>query len=305
MPTLHQNPARATRWVRLLNRNCLLILTMLSLSFFVLLPGHARISGGNQVSPDQRFRIESLDEEEKFVLLDKSGNRLLSFDTPNASRGVNIFWSPNSQYLVIAAQWKWGVALFAAEMVGSEWQMARLPEYSQDIEERAKPLLNRKAGPAWTLQSDYFDRLDWLNNDTFEYKTAVMFGNGKSPKDEEEDRADFDCTLTMKFEPGHVTISNVKLVPNMRPSEAPAIANPSKQIESDPRYAPQDARLNQVYAALRSKLSPAKREKLRLMERDFLDRREHFRGDPDRFFSVTEEQIALLRQMLQAAKTFN
>ena len=82
------------------------------------------------------------------------------------------------------------------------------------------------------------------------------------------------------------------------PQFSPNAAKPETgNIEEDSRYAPMDARLNRVYSALRSTLSPAKKEDLKGLEKDFLDRREKLRGDPDAFFALTEKQIGILEQM--------
>jgi hypothetical protein len=74
------------------------------------------------------------------------------------------------------------------------------------------------------------------------------------------------------------------------------------RIENDPRYAPLDYRLNEVYATLRSRLSSAKREQLRQLEREFLSRRDRLRNNPDGFFALTEQQISTLQQMLDALR---
>jgi hypothetical protein len=75
-----------------------------------------------------------------------------------------------------------------------------------------------------------------------------------------------------------------------------------RKIESDPRFAPLDRRLNAVYSTLRTKLSPAKREQLKQFERDFISRRDRLRNNPDGYFALTEQQIATLQQMLDARK---
>jgi uncharacterized protein len=73
-------------------------------------------------------------------------------------------------------------------------------------------------------------------------------------------------------------------------------------IENDPRYAPLDYRLNEVYSALRARLSPGQREQLRQVEREFLTRRDRLRNDRDGFFALTEQQISTLQQMLDAVR---
>ena len=74
-------------------------------------------------------------------------------------------------------------------------------------------------------------------------------------------------------------------------------------IREDPRYAPLDARLNKVYSALRSNLSPAKKEELKRFEKDFLSRRDQLQADPDAFFALTEKQIGILEQMSGGVST--
>jgi uncharacterized protein YecT (DUF1311 family) len=114
-------------------------------------------------------------------------------------------------------------------------------------------------------------------------------------------------SLKMTFE-GFVTVA---LNPAMAPSsvsETPAFDNSAVNaekngnIEDDPRFAPLDARLNKVYSALRAKLSPGKRDQLKQLERDFLERRDQVKDKPDSFFALTEQQIAILQQMLNAIR---
>jgi hypothetical protein len=68
-------------------------------------------------------------------------------------------------------------------------------------------------------------------------------------------------------------------------------------VRDDPRYAPLDARLNKIYSAVRSKLSPAKKEELKQLELEFLNQREKLVNSPDAYFALTEKQIATLEQM--------
>jgi uncharacterized protein YecT (DUF1311 family) len=63
-----------------------------------------------------------------------------------------------------------------------------------------------------------------------------------------------------------------------------------------------DYRLNKVYAALRGRLSPVRREQLRQSEREFLVRRDRLRNNREAFFALTEQQISTLQQMLDALR---
>jgi hypothetical protein len=76
---------------------------------------------------------------------------------------------------------------------------------------------------------------------------------------------------------------------------------PKADITADPRYGPTDARLNRIYTSLRSILSPAKKQDLKRLEKEFLNRRDQLRGDPDAFFALTEKQISVLEQMRDSA----
>jgi hypothetical protein len=66
-------------------------------------------------------------------------------------------------------------------------------------------------------------------------------------------------------------------------------------IQDDPRYAPMDAKLNRVYAAVRSQKSGAAREALKQQELEFLYDRETLKRNPDAYFSFTEKRIAELQ----------
>ena len=74
-----------------------------------------------------------------------------------------------------------------------------------------------------------------------------------------------------------------------------------QDVKDDPRYAPLDAKLNEVYAKLRARLSPARRDQLKQFESDFINRRDRLRDNPDSFFALTEQQIGALQQMLDFA----
>jgi hypothetical protein len=114
-------------------------------------------------------------------------------------------------------------------------------------------------------------------------------------------------SLKMTFE-GFVTVALNPAVAPSSVSETPAFDNSevngerNGNIADDPRFAPLDARLNKVYSALRAKLSPGKRDQLKQLERDFLDRRDQVKDNPDSFFALTEQQIAVLQQMLNAIR---
>jgi uncharacterized protein YecT (DUF1311 family) len=114
-------------------------------------------------------------------------------------------------------------------------------------------------------------------------------------------------SLKMTFE-GFVTVTLSPAVAPSSVSERPAFDHSAVDAErigniaDDPRYAPLDARLNKVYSALRAKLSPGKRDQLKQLERDFLDRRDQAKDNPDNFFALTEQQIAVLQQMLNAVR---
>jgi hypothetical protein len=94
--------------------------------------------------------------------------------------------------------------------------------------------------------------------------------------------------------------SSVSATPAFDSSSTNAVGNGN--IEDDPRYSPLDTRLNKVYSALRARLSPGKREQLKQLERDFLDRRDRLKDNPDSFFAFTEQQISILQQMLNATR---
>lgn len=114
-------------------------------------------------------------------------------------------------------------------------------------------------------------------------------------------------SLKMTFE-GFVTVALSPAVAPSSVSETPVFDNSAVNsrkngnIADDPRYAPLDARLNNVYSALRAKLPPGKRDQLKQLEHDFLDRRDQLKDNPDSFFALTEQQIAVLQQMLNGIR---
>ena len=114
-------------------------------------------------------------------------------------------------------------------------------------------------------------------------------------------------SLRMTFE-GFVTVVLNRAVAPNSVSETPGFdhsavgAERNGNIADDPRYASLDARLNKIYSALRAKLPQGKKDQLKQLERDFLDRRDQQRDNPDSFFALTEQQIAVLQQMLNAIR---
>ncbi len=138
-------------------------------------------------------------------------------------------------------------------------------------------------------------------------RVHVKLHEVEEPDPTQQDKVIFQNSLKMTFE-GFVTVT---LNPTTAPSSVSGTpvfdssstdAMPNANIEDDPRYATLDTRLNKVYSALRAKLSPAKREQLKQLERDFLDRRDRLKDNPDRFFALTEQQITALQQMLSAIR---
>ena len=101
-------------------------------------------------------------------------------------------------------------------------------------------------------------------------------------------------SLRMTFE-GFVTVVLNRAVAPNSVSETPGSdqstleAKKNGNIADDPRYAPLDARLNKIYSALRAKLPQGKKDQLKQLERDFLDRRDQQRDNPDSFFALTEQ----------------
>lgn len=277
--------------------------TSLLLSFLLAATALCKITEGNPVSPDKRFRVRTGSAEDQLAILDSAGNPVLPLDAQDSARGVGVYWSSDSQRVFIVVQWKWSASLYAAQITSGHWQTVHVPDVSDEVEEQAKPMLNTKSGRAWSAQQDYFGSLKWLNNVAFEYDTTVSFGNGNSPKDVDQDIKEFRCRVKMEFAPGVIVTNSVGVVPNADTAEVGttnSITSKHGNIENDPRYAPQDARLNSVYTALRARLSPIKREQLKQLERDFLNRRDQLKDKPDAFFALTEQQIGILQQMLSS-----
>ena len=278
-----------------------------SLFVFFILAGTAlcKISEGDPVSPDKRFRVGPGSAEDQLAILDNAGSPVLPLDAQDSPRGVGVYWSSDSQRVVIFVQWKWSVSLSAAQITSGRWQKIEVPDFSHEIEKQAIPMLNTRSGRTWSAQQDYFGSLRWLNDVAFEYDSTVSFGNGNSPKDVDEDIKEFQCQVRMEFASGMIVTNSVGVVPRADTTDAGtanSITNKHGNIEEDPRYGPQDARLNNVYSALRAKFSPAKREQLKQLERDFLNRRDRLWNDPDAFFALTDKQVGILQQMLNSVR---
>jgi uncharacterized protein YecT (DUF1311 family) len=144
-------------------------------------------------------------------------------------------------------------------------------------------------------------------NDNVVARVHVALHEEDEPDPKQKDKfAVRSSSLKMTFE-GFVTVilksdSSASSGSGAPVSDAsPPSKTTNENIENDPRYAPLDVRLNKVYSALRPKLSPTKREELKQLERDFLNRRDQLKDNPDSFFALTEQQIAKLQEMLDTA----
>jgi hypothetical protein len=277
---------------------------ILLLFFFAPVPGlFASITEVD--SPDGHFSVEYFQTDDSLKILDSKGRPIFNFKETDGHRAVGAYWSPNSQRVIVVIQWKWYADIDAAQYQDGEWKDVPVSDYSKELNQKAQVYLGIKiTGGPWTDYGSYFDNLKWLSDDKFEYVESQDYGNGKGPKDASSDFKTLHYAATMEFGSDSIrtvdiTVTAAKASNSDDQSSVPSVQRP-RTVENDPRYAPVDGRLNEVYSALRSRLSPSKREQLRQMEREFLSRRERLRNNPDGFFAFTEQQISTLQQMLDA-----
>jgi hypothetical protein len=275
------------------------------LFLFALTPGLlAKITNGNPNSPDERFSVDSSIAADRLRILDSRGRTIFVLENSDGGHGVGVYWSRDSQRVVVVVQYKWYATLEAAKNEEGHWKSVPVPDFSQELNEKAQIYLGIKIlGGSWSDYGSQFEDLTWLSNFKFQYIQTQNYGNGRGPKDESSDWKELHFVATMEFGSDTVRTDDITViaVPAKSDDLSSGLAvQEGGTIENDPRYAPLDYRLNEVYSALRARLSPAKREQLRQLERAFLSRREQVRNNPNGFFALTEQQISTLQQMLNA-----
>jgi uncharacterized protein YecT (DUF1311 family) len=271
-------------------------------------PSHAfaKIENGNPASPDGRFRVDYVGEGTFLNILDSRGKAIFAFENGTGKYGDGVYGAADSQRLVVVVQYKWYAAIEAAKLEDGRWKSIPVADFSHELNDKAQLYLGIQIqGGAWSDYGNYFEDLKWLNNYKFQFFETQNYGNGKGPKDLHSDSKELHFFATMEFESDSVRTDDITVTGAPAQSEASSTNSKSVdtgKIENDPRYASSDLRLNQVYAALRSRLSPARREQLRLSEREFLRRRDQLRNNREAFFALTEQQISILQQMLDALR---
>jgi hypothetical protein len=269
----------------------------------------ARITSGNPDSPDGRFSFDSSTADDSLKILDSLGRPVFVLQNNASNRGVGVYWSRDSQRVVVVVQWKWYAVIEAAKFENGHWSNVPVLDFTQELNEKAQIYLGIKIiGGPWTDYGCYFDSLKWLSNIKFHYVQTQNYGNGKGPKDISSDSKELHFVATMEFGSDSVRTDDITVTaaPTQSTQSDSISTVPSLPergpIENDPRYAPLDDQLNEVYSALRVRLSPGQREQLRQLEREFLSRRERLRNNRDGFFALTEQQISTLQQMLDAVR---
>jgi hypothetical protein len=266
----------------------------------------AKIENGNPASPDGRFRVDYVGEGTSLNILDSRGKPIFTFENGTGKYGDGVYWATDSQRLVVVVQYKWYAAIEGAKLEDARWKKVPVADFSHELNDKAQLYLGIQIqGGPWSDYGNYFEDLKWLSNYKFQYFQTQNYGNGKGPKDPDSDTKELHFVATMEFGSDSVRTDDITV------TGAPAKSGDSSttstsvdagKIENDPRYAPLDYRLNQVYAALRSRLSPTRREQLRQSEREFLRRRDQLRNNREAFFALTEQQISTLQQMLDALR---
>jgi hypothetical protein len=266
----------------------------------------AKIEHGNPESPDGRFRVDYVGEGTSLNILDSRGRTIFAFQNGTGKYGDGVYWSGDSQRLVVVVQYKWYAAIEAAKYEDGRWKNVPVADFYRELNDKAQIYLGIKiVGGPWSDYGNYFEDLRWLSNYKFQYFQTQNYGNGKGPKDADSDSKELHFIATMEFGSDSVRTDDITVTAAPTKSEVPSSSSTlfdGGKIENDPRYEPLDFRLNQIYGALRSKLSPAKREQLRQSEREFLGRRDRLRNNPEAFFAVTEQQISTLQQMFDALR---
>jgi hypothetical protein len=266
----------------------------------------AKIENGNPASPDGQFRVDYVGEGTFLNILDARGKPIFAFENGTGKYGDGVYWAADSQRLVVVVQYKWNATIEAAKLEDGRWKSVPVADFSRELNDKAQLYLGIQIqGGPWSDYGNYFENLKWLNNYKFRYFQTQNYGNGKGPKDADSDTKELHFVATMEFGSDSVRTDDITVTGAPGKSDASSASSTpidAGKIENDPRYAPLDLRLNQVYAALRSRLFPARREQLRQSEREFLRHRDQLRNNREAFFALTEQQISTLQQMLDALR---
>jgi hypothetical protein len=136
---------------------------ILCLSLLVPVCGFgARIASGSQESPDGRFSVDASGADDSLKIVDSLGRPLLVLQNSASNRGIGVYWSRDSQRVVVVIQWKWDAVLEAAKFESGHWSSLPVLDFTQELNEKAQLYLGIKIinGP-WSDYGSYFEDLKW------------------------------------------------------------------------------------------------------------------------------------------------
>lgn len=216
---------------------CGLLLLATSFSLF------ARVTNGNARSPDGRFSVGSLnDDSPGLTILDPKGRSLFTLENGDSGRGLGIFWSRDSQRVVVVVQYKWNTRIEAAKYEDGQWRAVPVSDFSQELDQKAQLYLGIKIlGGRWSDYEGQFEGFNWLDNFRFQYFQTETYGNGKGPKDESSDSKELHFVATMEFGSDTIRTDDITITAaTAQPNEISTDQGfrQSGELEQDPRYVP-------------------------------------------------------------------
>jgi hypothetical protein len=192
-----------TRYFSFFPVNGISTLNRVILSFFLVActPAiFAKITSGDPDSPDGRFRVDAVSEDGVLKILDSRGRPIFAFQNGNGKYGEGVYWSEDSQHLVVVTKYKWYAAIEAAKYEEGRWKSVPVADFSRELDEKAQIYLGIKIlGGPWSDYGNQFEDLKWLSNFRFQYIQTQNFGNGKGPKDPNSDFKELHFIATMEF----------------------------------------------------------------------------------------------------------
>ncbi len=202
---------------------CGLLLLGTSFSLF------ARVTNGNARSPDGRFSVGSLnDDSPGLTILDPKGRSLFTLENGDSGRGLGIFWSRDSQRVVVVVQYKWNTRIEAAKYEDGQWRAVPVSDFSQELDQKAQLYLGIKIlGGRWSDYEGQFEGFNWLDNFRFQYFQTETYGNGKGPKDESSDSKELHFVATMEFGSDTIRTDDITIT---RPRPSPTRYQPIKDF---------------------------------------------------------------------------
>lgn len=252
-------------------------------SIFKIAPdGTETTFASGHISPDNQWDYQYTSDGERAGIL-KAGTKEVALDLSDECQG-SVHWSPDSKRFALncrfGGRFNGGASLY--QLRGDKWKTLKSPNDDvQEILDKAIAAQVKKRGlPKKTDLRLIWETLEvrrWVDSNT-----AIVYGGLEEVVRENLDEGfGADFLLTLKFD----AQGNWKIVKTQRTSleevekeDAKEVSGPAKTTEqgglsADASFRDADHHLNEVYNALRARLSPSERDTLKKEQLAWIDRR--------------------------------